>query len=71
MVEICDIVCESLLKVFLVVGQLDENLNDFVVRKGTTVDTVRNECLKIQANRHYEDFGGSANEVSQNRVSRK
>ena len=71
MVDICAIVCEILLKIFSLVSQLDEILNDFVIRKDTTVDTVRNECLKLQANGHYEDFGGSVNELSQHRVSRK
>ena len=49
-------------------SQLDETLNDFVISSGTTVDTMRNEGLELQANGHDEDFGGIVNDVTQNQV---
>ena len=39
-------------------SRLDETLNDFVIGKSTTVNTMGNEALKSQAYGHHEDLRG-------------
>ena len=39
-------------------SQLDETLNDFVIGNGTTVNTMANEGLELQANGYHQNLRG-------------
>ena len=49
-------------------SQLDENLNDFVIASGTTVNIMRNGDLELQAKGYHESLGGIVKGASQNQV---
>ena len=49
---------------------MNETLNDFVIRKGTTVKAMGNEVLDTQANGHHEGCERTADSASQDQVIR-